>query len=184
MGKIVESHSILKWMDTEDGTRCDLFLQDWGETAESSGRAWKKLVAEFGESVYFSPAVARAVANEMRPRHHARTGSILTTTTDGVVKAAVFRRTHEKSRWNVDCWNALLVCHRKRSKFTEAIPAPRPHIIHPPLTPRRRCVTRADLRKFGVAIGCSACSVIAVHGKTSKPHTEVHKRRPRCRKRN
>ena len=50
-----------------------------------SGRAWKKLVAEFGESVYHCPAVARAVASEVQQPlydgrylgHHARTGSIL-----------------------------------------------------------------------------------------------------------
>ena len=52
----------------------------------------------------------------------------------------------------------------------EAIQAPRPQIIHLPLAPRRRCVTRADLTKYGVATGCAACSDIAVHGKTANPH--------------
>ena len=33
------------------------------------------------------------------------------------------------------------------------------------------------MRKYGVTIGCSACSVIAVHGKVLKPHTE------KCRQR-
>ena len=32
-----------------------------------SGRAWKKLAAEFGESVYHRPAVARTVASGMQP---------------------------------------------------------------------------------------------------------------------
>ena len=32
------------------------------------GRAWKKLVAEFGDSVYYRPAVARAVASGMQPK--------------------------------------------------------------------------------------------------------------------
>ena len=90
-----------------------------GLTAEMrrSGRAWKKVVAEFGESVYYRPAVARAVASGMQPTpyvgrylgHRARTGR-------GVVKAAGFRRMNEESRWNVDNWNALrdlsLGCHR------------------------------------------------------------------------
>ena len=67
-----------------------------GFTAEMrrSGRAWKKLVAEFGESVYCRPAVARALPVECNPNlyvdrylgHHERTGSILIMTTDGVVK--------------------------------------------------------------------------------------------------
>ena len=69
-----------------------------GLTAEMrrSGRALKKLVAETGEPVYYRLAVARAVASEMQQQlyvgrylgHHARTGSILVMTTDGVVKAA------------------------------------------------------------------------------------------------
>ena len=37
---------------------------------------------------------------------------------------------------------------------------------------RRRFVKRADLGKYGVTIGCSACSDIAVHGKKSTPQTE------------
>ena len=45
-------------------------------------------------------------------------------------------------------------------------------IIHLHLASRRRYVTRAALRKYSVTIGCSACSDIAVHGKTSKLHTE------------
>ena len=39
--------------------------------------------------------------------HHARTGSILIMTTDGVLKAARFRKMNEESRRNVDNWNAL-----------------------------------------------------------------------------
>ena len=70
-----------------------------GSTAgmRRSGRAWKKFVAEFGESVYYRPAVARAVACGMQPKlfvgrylgHHA---AFLIMTTDGVVNAAGFRR--------------------------------------------------------------------------------------------
>ena len=40
------------------------------------------------------------------------------------------------------------------------------------MAPRRRYVTRADLRKHGATIGHSACSDIAVHGKTTTPRTE------------
>ena len=60
-----------------------------------------------------------------------------------------------------------------RKEATEAIQAPRPQIIHLPLTPRWRHVTRTDLRKYG----CSACSDIAVHGKTLKLHTEESRNR-------
>ena len=106
-----------------------------------SGRAWKKLVAEFGASVYCRPAVARAVASGMQPTlfvgrylgHHARTSSILIMTTDGVVKAAGFRRMNEESRWNVENWNALRGLPwdaiETEAEATEAIQAPRPQII-------------------------------------------------------
>ena len=95
-------------------------------------------------------------------------------TTDGVVKAAGFRRKNEENCWNVDSWNALRRrpwdVTERRTEAAEAIQAPRPLFIHLPLAPRGRHITRADLRKYGVAIGCSACSDIAVHAKTTKPH--------------
>ena len=58
-----------------------------------------------------------------------------------------------------------------RGQKLQSVQAPRPHIIHLLSTPRRRFVTRADLRKFGVTVVCSACSDTVVHGKTSKLHT-------------
>ena len=86
-----------------------------------------------------------------------------------------------QSRQNVDRWNALRGLlwdvTERRAEATEAIQAPRPQIIRLPLTPRRRYVTRADLRKYGVAIGCSACADCAVQEKISKLLTEE------CRKR-
>ena len=93
-------------------------------------------------------------------------------TIDGVMKAARFRRMNEESRWNVDNWNALRGLPwdvtETGAEAKEAIQAPRPRITRLHLTPRRRCVTRADLRKYGVTIGCSACSDMAVHGKDIK----------------
>ena len=94
-------------------------------------------------------------------------------TTDGVVNTAGFRRMDVENRWSVDKWNAprgLLweVSERganaadrfKRIAFTLSILC---------RAPRRRYATRADLRKYGVTIGCAACSENAVHGKTATP---------------
>ena len=70
-GKIVEPHSILKWIPTMAADAISFFrIGRDGLTAEMrrSGRAWKKLVAEFGESVYYRLAVARAVASGMQPK--------------------------------------------------------------------------------------------------------------------
>ena len=105
--KIVEPHSILKWIPTMAADAISFFrIGKDGLTDEMrrSGRAWKKLVAEFGRSVYYR-AVARAVASGMQPSlhvgryfgHHARTGSVLIMTTEGVVKAAGFRWMNEEN---------------------------------------------------------------------------------------
>ena len=71
VGKIVESHSILKWIPTMAADAISFFrIGRGGFTAEmrGSGRAWKKLVAEFGKSIHYRPAVARAVASGMHPK--------------------------------------------------------------------------------------------------------------------
>ena len=187
VGQIVKSHSILRWIPTRTSDAISFFRSGRdGLTTKMrrSGRAWRKLGAELRESVYNRPAVARAVASGMQPKlyvgrylgHHVRTGSFLIMTTDGVVKAAGFRRMNEENRWNDDRWNALRGLlwdvTERGAEAAEAIHAPRPQIVHLHLTPRRRYVTRADLRKYGVTIGCSTCSDMAVQGRTSKPHTE------------
>ena len=63
-------------VDTNDGIRCGQFLQDWQRWFDSG-----KLIAMFGESVCYRPAVATAVASGMQPSryagYHPRTGSIL-----------------------------------------------------------------------------------------------------------
>ena len=88
MGKIVESPSIMKWIPTmaSDAIRFFRIGRD-GLTAEMrrSGRVWKKLVAECGESVCDRPAEARAFASGLQPKlyvgrylgHHVRKGGIL-----------------------------------------------------------------------------------------------------------
>ena len=71
VGKIVEFHSILRWMPMMASDAISFFrIGRDGLTAEvrRSGRAWKKLVAEFEESVYYRPAVARTVASGMQPK--------------------------------------------------------------------------------------------------------------------
>ena len=169
-------------MDTDDVIRCT--VSSGLAERRRSGRAWKKFVAESGDSVYYRPAIARKVASGMQPKlyvrrclgHHARIGSIRIMSTDGVVKAAGFRRMNGKSRWNVDSWNTLRDLFwdvtEGGADAAEAIQAPRPQIVDKLWAPRRRHVTRAGLRKCGVTIVCAACSDIAVHEKTSKPHTE------------
>ena len=102
MGRIVETHSILRCipMMPPDG------ISFFREGIIPSRLGWKNLVAEFGESVYDRPPVARAVARGMQPKlyvgrylgHPARTGSILTMTTEGVVKAAGFRGKYFENR--------------------------------------------------------------------------------------
>ena len=132
VGQIVEPHSILRWIPSMAPNAISFFrIGTDGLTAEMrrSGRAWKKLVAEFGESVRLVPpssskrsckwnatkAACWTVswtprANRQHSHHD----------TDGVVKVAGFRRMNEKSRWTVDdlersSWSPL-GCHRKGSR--------------------------------------------------------------------
>ena len=106
----------------------------------------------------------RAVASGMQPNivfwtvswtPRANWASIPIMTTDGVVKAAEFLRMNEESRWKVDNRNALRGllwdATELEAEAAEAIQAPRFQIIHLFSTPRRRCVTRADLRKCHLA---------------------------------
>ena len=84
---------------------------------------------------------------------------------------------NEDNRWNVENWNAFRGLPwdvtETEAEAIEAIQAARPQIIHLPFDATSALNHKgADLRKYGVTIGCSACSDIAVHGKTSKPHTE------------
>ena len=78
---------------------------------------------------------------------------------------------NNESRWNVDSWCALCCLlwdvTERGANAAEAIQAARLQVVHLPLAPRRRHVTTADLRKYGVTIGCAACSDIAFHGKTA-----------------
>ena len=62
-------------------------------------------------------------------------------------------------------YGSSLGCHRKRSRSCRGYPSST-------TSNNPSACTRADLRKYGVTIGCSACSDTAVHGKTSKPLTE------------
>ena len=65
---------------------------------------------------------------------------------------------NEESRWDLT---------ERGVDAAEGIQATRLEVVPLPLAPRRRDVSRADLRKYGVTIGCAACSDIAVHGKTA-----------------
>ena len=111
VGTIAESRTTLTWMPTMASGAVIFFRigrDALTEEIRRSRRAWKKLVEEFGESVHNRPAVARAVASGTQPTlyggrrlgHHARTGSTLIMATDGVVKAASFRRMNVESQGN------------------------------------------------------------------------------------
>ena len=175
---------------TNDGNRCDQFLQDWQRWLDNGNATFwacleDMLVAELGESVNYRPAAARADASGMQPTtnarwyhgHHARTGSILILTTDDIIKAAGHRRMSVEKQ-KIESWCALRglpsYVTERRTNAAEPIQAPRSQVVHLPSAPRPSCVTRADLGKHGVTIGCAACSLtlLFMHGKTTKPHTD------------
>ena len=151
--KIVESHPILRCLPpvASDAISFFRFGRDSLEAAmRRCGREWNKLVAEFGEPAHCRPAVSKTIACGMQPwlyfgrylGHHASTSIILIMTTEGVVEAAVLGR-NEKSRWNVEIWNALrgLPCDatETETEATQTVQVELPQIIHLLLTPRRHC---------------------------------------------
>ena len=101
MGPVKDDHPILRWLPTAAADAISRYrLGRDGLTAEQrrTGRPWRKMIAEFGERVHFREAQARATPSGMQPKlftgyyigHHARTGSLLIMTTNGVVKATGF----------------------------------------------------------------------------------------------
>ena len=111
----------------------------------------------FGESVYYRPAAARAAASGMQT--HTVCWSV------SWAPRAHRQHSHHDDRWSRESCNVLkdssMVWHGKRRQCCRGCSGP-----------RRRYVTRADLRKYGAALGCAACSDTVVHGKTAKPHTD------------
>ena len=107
--------------------------------------------------------------------HHAHTGSLLIVTTKGVVKATWFRCLPPADRWGGPGWDSL---NKGPPWDAEGAAAPRapaalpPGIIALQAAPRRRYVTRANLRRYGVTAGCCACADIAAHGNSRRPHPD------------
>ena len=189
LGPVPEEHPMLRWLPMAASDAISFYrIGKDGLTAEvrRTGRPWKKLVAEFGEHVYYRPAAAQQQRSGMQAKlylgrylgHHARTGSILIMTANGVVTAAGFRRMPAVDRWKTEGLNSLRGLPWDVSKGApeaadaEQVERPPPRAIMLPLAPRRRYVTRTDLKKYGITIGCTACSDIAVHGKSVKPHSD------------
>ena len=88
----------------------------------------------------------------------------------------VGRRMNVENRWDVDSWSAfrglLCVVTAKEPVLHGLI---KTHVLKLSisfLAARWRCVTRADLRKYGATVGCAVCSGIVVHGQRAKPHTD------------
>ena len=97
-------------------------------------------------------------------------------TTEAIGKAAGCRWTRQKDPWSVDVWEALRGLPwdvvERGAEAAEAVQAPRTRVLNVPATPRRHCVTRADLGKYGLTLGCAARADIAVHGKATEPLTD------------
>ena len=159
-------------MDTNDGIGCEQVFKI-GKNGLTDSTFWtclEKLAAEFGESAT-DQRWNSCKASRMQPKlhvgrflGHAQTGSILIMTT-GVVEDAWFRGMNAENRWNVcECPSCSPLCHQKGSRSCGGFFF-KLHKSSICLWRRRRFVKTADLGKYGVTNGCSACSDIAVHGK-------------------
>ena len=92
------------------------------------------------------------------------------------MNAAGFRGKKEESRWSGMSTGGTLFAVSLGMSLKEEVTLQRLFELHVLKLSmffwrRRRYVTRADLRKYGGAIGGAACSDIAVHGKTATSHT-------------
>ena len=91
-------------------------------------------------------------------------------TTDGVVKAAGFRRMNEESRWNVDNWNALRgLPWDVTEPGAEATEVSLTTSNHPSAFDATSALSHKDRVE---EIRCDELLLCVVHGKTAKLHTE------------
>ena len=90
-------------------------------------------------------------------------------TTNRVVKATRFRRLPPADRLGGPDWDSLRSPAGRGGRAPAALP---PSVIALQAAPRRQYVIRADLRRYGVTVGCCACADIAAHGNPRRPRTD------------
>ena len=143
-----------------------------------TGRKWSRQTLEFGERIFIKENRARPNNKSWEPKmveiryvgHHARTGSVIGLTSEGVKCGSAVKRLPEGERWSIDGWNELRgLPWELKPKQREApgqivddVPAPAvvvPTVVPEAKEPQRKnfYVRAADVAAYGKTKGCKAC---------------------------
>ena len=154
-----------------------------------TGRKWAKPAFQFGEKILMREAKERvAVAKrDWEPRlipvrymgHHARTGSIVGLTEDGVKFGESAKRLPVEDRWTLDGWDKLRgppwdLKPKEREAPLDCQDDHAPVLLQrqePPEVTREFYVRRTDVEQYGPTPGCERCHAIAARLPPKGSHT-------------
>ena len=203
--KLNDNDPILMWIPTFAGDAISRHRKGRdGKTPweRETGRKWAKHALEFGERVYLRDARDDGPTNLKRDwiskmiearyvGHHARTGSVMGLTEDGLKIGKAVKRLPLEQRWNVTGWNSLKglpwdlnpqireVEHE--TPWEETQDSQMKQDEYPEPKPERNeeksfYVKRADVERYGPTQGCRGCVALS-KGSSKQAHSEE------CRKR-
>ena len=153
-----------------------------GKTAwqRETGKQWAKGALQFGEKIMIKEAKERigVPKRDWEPRlisvrymgHHARTGSIIGLTSEGVKWGESSRRLPYEDRWSHEGWDELRglpwdMKPQRREAPLECQDDEAPVLAQPPHrepeATREFYVRRTDVENYGPTPGCERCRTIA-----------------------
>ena len=190
---------VLSWIPTFAGDTIAHYRKGAdGKTPHEreTARKWSRGALEFGERCYIKEAAERIgrPKRDWEPRlvevrymgHHARTGSIIGLSPEGVKIGSGVRRMPISERWNADGWHDLrgLPWDMKPGQreapqsFADDVPPQEPHRMEakpaePKIETRDFYIKKADLEKYGYTPDCKGCRAMQQRGNNKGyPHTQ------------
>ena len=172
---------ILTWIPTFAGDVISRYRKGPdGKTPleRETGRKWGRQALQFGEKIFIREAKERRVKRDWEVKltevryigHHARTGTVMGLSAEGVKVGSAVKRLPEAQRWTLEGWSNLKgLPWELKPKQREApgqIQDDSPAVAIPRLEPavpaaesKRKgfYVTKADLDKYHRTPGCDGC---------------------------
>ena len=160
-----------------------------------TGRIYAKAAFQFGEKIMMREARERVgtAKRDWEPRlilvrymgHHARTGSIVGLTEEGVTFGESAKRLPVEDRWALEGWDKLRglpwdLKPKEREAPLDCQDDQAPVLLQRPVPPevtREFYVRRTDVEQYGPTPGCERCRTIAERLPPKGTHT------PECRER-
>eukprot|EP00971_Amphidinium_carterae_P353001 6492793-Amphidinium_carterae.1 len=160
----------------------------------TGGRKWKRPVAILGESVMWKPIfrVGSDGKNNLGQKFlpgifmgvNTKNGESNIMTPQGVQRGISIHRLADPARWECEYkemrgtpWERIPNGHETgmTPEVSTGIPTAQAQVIDVPIpsvvVPRRLYITKDDVRKFGVMLGCGGCQSVML-GKRAQGHTE------------